>query len=114
MGVSYCESSALLTEKPSVIMCLYFNLPMTVLLLDGFFSLSHLGKESHFLSSCSCYPLLFWHRCPKSLWVSSSKLHELLRQEMWRENPQFMADLYCWLRSLLCTLRCRELPLPRW
>lgn len=100
-------------EKPSVTIHLYLNPPMAVLLVPRFFSLSHFGKGAHSLSSRFCYPLLFWHRCPRSFWVYS-KQHGLFRQEIWRGNLQFMADLYCWLIFLLCTLLCWQLPHPGW
>lgn len=77
------------------------------------FAVSHFGKETPFLSSCSCYPLLVWHRCPRSFWVYS-KQHTSFRQEMWWGDLQFMADLYCWLIFLLCTLLSWELPRPGW
>lgn len=77
------------------------------------FSLSHFGKGAHSLSSRFCYPLLFWHRCPRSFWVYI-KQHGLFKQEIWRGNLQFMADLYCWLIFLLCTLLCWQLPHPGW
>jgi len=74
------RGTVLFGEKPGVTTHSYFNPPMAVLLVPKFSS--HFGKKTHFLSPCSCYPLLFWHR---PFW-RCSKQHELVQASLERKS----------------------------